>query len=112
MSTVIDRARAYADRLEKSIQGSGGSAACFHAALVFVKGFALCERDALTLLREWNGTHADPAWTDAELRHKLKDAAKSSRPDGYLLQEHDRAKPNSGKGVSTVQRVKLVIGAA
>ena len=39
----------------------------------------------MELLSEWNQTNAIPPWSDAELRHKLREAAKSVRQAGYLL---------------------------
>src|SRR6185369_9497689 len=51
-----------------------------------VNGFALGEHDALTVLREWNGS-CQPTWSESALVHKIKSAAAASHqfPRGYLL---------------------------
>jgi len=59
-----------------------------------MRGFALTETDALPLLQAWNQTHCQPPWTDTELRHKLRSAAQSTRPLGYLIQDRPNHKPN------------------
>lgn len=86
MKTIPERARAYLARMPVSVQHQGGSDAAFAAALTLVKGFNLGEQDALPLFIEWNGGCLPP-WSEADLRHKLRDAAKADRPNGYLLGE-------------------------
>jgi len=87
MQTIIERAAAYLERMPPAIAGSGGHSATFNTAAVLVRGFALTEHDALPLLAAWNQTHCQPAWAEAELRHKLRSAATSPRPLGYLLNQ-------------------------
>lgn len=91
MNSIHDRARAYLARMPISVSGQGGHAAAFAAALALVKGFGLGEQDALPLLMEWNAGCLPP-WTESDLRHKLRDAAKSDKPSGYLL-GNDAAPP-------------------
>jgi len=83
----IERARRYIARMESAIAGSGGHDRTFSAAAVLVHGFALAREDALVLLREWNGTHCEPAWTENELIHKIESALArpSEKPRGHLL---------------------------
>jgi hypothetical protein len=89
MKSILDRARAYLARMPVSVEGQGGHAAAFAAALALVKGFNLGEQEALRLLMEWNAGCLPP-WTESELRHKLRSAAaSSSKPAGYLLGESD-----------------------
>lgn len=87
--TVIDRARRYIDKMPSAVAGAGGHSATFAVACTLVHGFALAAGDALRLLSEWNGTHADPPWSDADLRHKIDHALAKSPPDGkasgYLI---------------------------
>jgi hypothetical protein len=71
--TTADRARAYLAKLPPAIAGSGGHAATFAAACRLVE-FGLNEADAGPLLCEWNGTHCQPPWPEAQLSHKLADA--------------------------------------
>ncbi len=82
--TIPDRARAYFARMPVSVSGAGGHAAAFSAAVALVKGFALDEASALRLLAEWNAGCLPP-WTESELLHKLRSAAASAKPSGYLL---------------------------
>lgn len=87
MYSIPERAAAYLERLPAAIAGSGGHNAAFNAAAVLTRGFGLTLDDALPLLLAWNQTHCQPPWREAELRHKLRSAASSSRPFGYLLNE-------------------------
>lgn len=87
MYSIPERAAAYLERLPAAIAGSGGHNAAFNAAAVLTRGFGLTLEDALPLLLVWNQTHCQPPWREAELRHKLRSAANSSRPFGYLLNE-------------------------
>lgn len=87
MQTNQQRASAYLECMPPAIGGSGGHAATFNAAAVLVRGFAFSEQDSLPLLAAWNQTHCQPPWTEAELRHKLRSAATSTRPLGYLLDQ-------------------------
>lgn len=93
--TTIDRSRRYMSALPRAIDGSGGHATTFAAAVALVRGFALPEHIALDELRAWNLTHCDPPWSDADLRHKIRSAAQSDRPVGYLLSEGNGAAPRS-----------------
>ena len=87
MQTIPERAAAYLERMPPAIAGSGGHSATFNAAAVLCRGFAMNEQDALPFLMAWNHTHCQPPWTESELRHKLRSAASSTRPLGYLLDE-------------------------
>lgn len=89
MNHLHERAARYLQQLPPSIQGSGGSAALFKAAVCLVKGFALPAEEALPLLLQWNQSHGQPPWSEAELRYKLKSATGAHKPDGYLLQARD-----------------------
>ncbi len=88
MKTVIERARAYLAKMPVSVSGQGGHAAAFAAALALAKGFNLGEQEALPLFAEWNAGCLPP-WPESELRRKLREAAKSDKPSGYLLGESE-----------------------
>ncbi|MBI5387811.1 MAG: hypothetical protein HZA90_24380 [Verrucomicrobia bacterium] len=77
--TPPDRARAYLAKLPPAISGQGGHAATFAAACRLVE-FDVAEADALEILKAWNLTHCQPPWTEAELRHKLADAYRTTAP--------------------------------
>jgi hypothetical protein len=87
---VEDRAWQYISRMPPSVQGEGGSAALFRVAVVLVRGFNLPPDAASPLLEHWNRAFSRPVWTEAELRHKLRDADRSGHmPYGHLLQEDE-----------------------
>jgi hypothetical protein len=88
--TTQDRARAYLAKLPSAVSGQGGHTATYHAAVVLVKGFALDDDSAARLLGEWNQSRCQPPWSGSELRHKLREAVRSSRPHGYLLGDAER----------------------
>lgn len=69
---VIRDIRRYIRKI-RSIQGSGGSNACFRVAcLLRDQGFS--EMDALAEMIEWSRECADPEWSISELIHKIRDA--------------------------------------
>lgn len=85
MHSLDQRARAYIAKLPPAVEGNGGHVATFNVASALVRGFALDEASAFSLLVEWNESKAFPPWTDADLLHKLRSAAASlHRPLGYL----------------------------
>ena len=88
-ASLIDRARAYVAKMPEAIAGSGGSAATFAVAKALVHDFGLPSRDGLLIMQEYN-TRCRPHWTEAELQHKLDDAAvcsRAKRPKGVLSQQ-------------------------
>lgn len=91
MQNLIERVRGKLEVMPASISGSMGSTAIFEVACVLVKGYSLPDADAWQLITEWNGLNSQPLWSEAALRRKLSEAAKSGRPDGYLLNGLDRA---------------------
>jgi hypothetical protein len=108
--SIIERARAYLARMPVSVQYQGGSDAAFAVALVLVKGFDLSEQDALPLFIEWNAGCLPP-WQVSDLLHKLRDAAKSDKPSGYLLTDHaptrDRTAPDFENDAEKEARKKV-----
>jgi hypothetical protein len=77
-SSVLERARAYVDKMPPAIQGKGGSDATFNVAKVLAHDFDLSQGEAMSILQDYNARCAPP-WSDKELAHKLEDAAKCSR---------------------------------
>ncbi|TLD68298.1 hypothetical protein FEM03_23565 [Phragmitibacter flavus] len=90
---MLERAGNYLEKLPPSLQGSKGSDSLFDAACTLIKGFAFSQEDALPLLFQWNQTHCVPPWSESELRQKLRSAANSTRPTGYLLQSQPIQSP-------------------
>jgi hypothetical protein len=81
-----DRARRYLAALPPAIAGQHGDLQTFRVCCRLVRGFALSDGEALTLLSEWN-TRCEPPWADRELRDKLARARRYGRePIGGLLE--------------------------
>lgn len=77
LMNAFDAARAHLATLPFAISGAGGHAATLRAACECVR-FGLSDGDASALLREWNGTHCQPPWSEKELAHKLADARRKA----------------------------------
>lgn len=94
--TTTDRARAYLAKLPAAVAGNGGHAATFATACRLVE-FGLAESEAWSLLCEWNRSHCQPPWQEAELRHKLTDAYRhtSPRPEFNAPRPASRSRPVS-----------------
>jgi len=69
------RALLYLDKKEPAISGSQGHMTAWDAALKVVAGFDLDEDSALEVLAPWNA-RCVPPWSEKELRHKAREAAK------------------------------------
>jgi hypothetical protein len=82
----LERARRYLAALPHAIAGSHGDLHTFRVCCRLVRGFALDDAEALTMLQEWN-THCQPPWTDRELEQKIASARRYGRePIGGLLE--------------------------
>jgi hypothetical protein len=92
-SKLLDRAWRYIEKRPPSIQGRGGSKALFNVACDLIKGFLLKYEDAWSLLVRWNAIYSQPLWCEPDLHDKLNGAAKSNRPDGYLLNKQEMLRP-------------------
>lgn len=88
--SIIERARRYLFCIPGAISGQSGHSTTYYAANVLINGFDLSFNDAFSLLLEWNST-CQPAWSDAELEHKLRDAEQkgSIKFKSYLLKQND-----------------------
>lgn len=69
----IERARRYLARVPPAIEGEHGDVHTFRVCCRLVRGFALDDDAALTLLADWN-MRCRPPWKDNELRDKLRRA--------------------------------------
>ena len=83
---LIERARRYIAKCPPAISGQGGHDRTFRVASILVWGFALPEDKAFLLLQEWNRC-CEPAWSSADLLHKVRSAATAlnTLPRGYLI---------------------------
>lgn len=76
-----ERCRRYVERLPDAISGQGGSGVTFRAACTCFR-FGLSDDAALLVMSWFNQEKCKPAWTDAEILHKLKDAKDRVEADG------------------------------
>jgi len=82
----LERARRYLAALPPAIAGSHGDLHTFRVCCRLVRGFALDDGEALTLLQQWN-CRCQPPWTDRELEQKIASARRYGRePIGGLLE--------------------------
>lgn len=82
----MERARRYLAALPAAIAGQHGDLQTFCVCCRLVRGFALSDGEALTLLGEWNA-RCEPPWAERELRDKLARARRYGRePIGGLLE--------------------------
>jgi hypothetical protein len=75
---VIERARRYLAQVEPAISGQHGDLHTFRVCCRLVRGFALGDDEALSILGEWNA-RCDPPWHERELREKVRRARKYGR---------------------------------
>lgn len=73
-----ERARRYLSRVQPAVAGQHGDLHTFKVCCRVVRGFALSEEDALSVLREWN-RRCQPPWTERELNDKIGRAMKYGR---------------------------------
>ena len=106
MNSIPERASAYLERMPPAIAGSGGHSATFNAAAVLSRGFAMTEQDALPILLAWNQSHCQPPWSEADIRHKLRSAATSTRPLGYLLNDAETLHIPCTSGITSDEEKK------
>ena len=86
---VIERARRYLAALPPAISGQHGDVTTFRACCRLVRGFLLCDDDALALLHEWNA-RCEPPWSERELMDKIRRARRYGREAlGGLLEARD-----------------------
>jgi hypothetical protein len=67
---VAERARRYLERVEPAIAGQHGDLHTFRICCRVVRGFALSDDEALTVLTDWN-LRCQPPWSEHELRNKI-----------------------------------------
>jgi hypothetical protein len=85
---VVQRARRYLAQAAPAIAGQHGDLNTFKLCCRVVRGFALGDEDALTVLGEWNA-RCEPPWTERELRDKIARARRYGRePFGALTSGH------------------------
>lgn len=83
---ALARAGAYLSACPPATAGQHGDLQTFRVCCRLVRGFALTDADALSLLSEWNDS-CNPPWSERDLRDKLRRARRYGRePIGGLLE--------------------------
>jgi RepB DNA-primase N-terminal domain len=77
---VLERARRYAACVEPAITGQHGDLHTFRVCCRIVRGFALSDDEAFTVLSEWN-ERCEPPWTERELRDKIARARRYGKEE-------------------------------
>jgi hypothetical protein len=93
-SNIVERARNYISQMPEAVQGMGGHSTLFKTASVLVKGFALPEGEACSILWSDFNPRCNPPWDRAnnndvrDFERKVKEAVeKSNMPLGYLVND-------------------------
>src|SRR4029453_2523733 len=87
----LARARRYLARVPPAMTGQHGDLHTFQVCCRLVRGFALSDAEAMTLLAEWNARCAPP-WSERELQDKLQRARRCAGEPlgGMVIPAHSR----------------------
>jgi hypothetical protein len=101
---VLERARRYVAALPPAVAGQHGDPWTFRVCCRLVRGFALSDSDAMSVLAGWN-PRCLPPWSERELRDKLRHARRYGRePIGRYadsIASAASARPaDNGEGIS------------
>ena len=84
----IERARRYLAAVPPAVTGQHGDLHTFCVCCRLVRGFALSDAEALSVLSEWNAS-CKPPWTERELSDKVTRARRYGRePIGGLVEAY------------------------
>lgn len=88
----LERARRYLARIDPAIAGQHGDLRTFRTCCRLVRGFALTDDEAISLLVGWNG-RCEPPWSEQQLRDKLTHARRYGREPlgGLVSDDHQSA---------------------
>lgn len=96
-----DRVVAYIKAFPAAIEGEFGSTQTLKAAIALVKGFDVPPDQALALLKAHYNPRCVPPWSDRDLARKVKEAARSRTPVGYLNRPPVRVSRETLKDLAT-----------
>jgi hypothetical protein len=83
---LLNRAHRYVATIPPAVSGQHGDVRTFRVCCRLVRGFALSDADALTVLTDWNA-RCEPPWSERELVGKLRGARQYGRePFGGFLE--------------------------
>jgi len=85
---TVDRVRqaeAYARKFDPAVAGQNGHAHTFWVVQRLVRGFALSDHEAYSILSDWNQS-CQPPWSERELRRKIQEVRRvGSLAEGALI---------------------------
>lgn len=86
----MTRVRHFLRAVEPAVAGEHGDLHTFRVCCRVVRGFALADDEAMSVLREWNARCAPP-WSERELLEKVRNARRYGRePIGGLVDGSER----------------------
>jgi hypothetical protein len=85
--TILERARRYLERCDPAISGSNGHGTTFRVACALIHGLCVDPEEAYQLLRDYYNPRCQPAWSEGDLRYKIRSACAETtgKPRGHLL---------------------------
>ena len=88
MKSKDQRIRLYLDKCDNAVAGARGHDTTYSVACAILNGFDLTEDETFAYLLQYNQRCAPP-WSDKELRHKAREAAraKHDKPRGHFLKD-------------------------
>jgi hypothetical protein len=97
-TVVLERARRYLAALPPAVTGQRGDLWTFRVCCRLVRGFALSDADAISVLAGWNA-RCQPPWSERELRDKLRSARRYGRePIGGLAEARPTTSAAADRG--------------
>ena len=109
--TKAERIAKYLDAIPAAIAHQRGHDQTFKVACALFNGWALTEEETLNWLRVYNAK-CEPPWSDKELEHKTKEAAKATheKPRGHLLggPAYERAVPDQKLPTAPLSKGKIL----
>jgi hypothetical protein len=87
----VKRASAYLAKLPAAVSGDHGHTTTWNAVAAVMFGFDLAVDETRHLITSEYNPRCDPAWSEKEIEHKLKDVSdRCTRERGYLLVDRPR----------------------
>jgi len=110
VDTRIRLARAWAARQAPAVQGEGGDTHTYKVCCGVEHGHDLTDDSAVEALRDWN-TRCDPPWKEADLRQKIRNAARyaKGRRGGLLAFKRDTNKKDKPIIANSQQNIALAV---
>jgi len=99
--SLRERAQAYLDTIEPSIQGQNGSSRLMHAATCMTRGFGFDKANAFSMLANGYNHRCQPPWSAKEIEHKVNDAIRVGAMEWGALRDAQPAKKSNGTATPT-----------